>query len=591
MTRRKEEFFAQWPELASADTAEQQPSYAVAAETLRSLIAHGVRDFVYCPGSRNAPLAWALGRFTGIRVHTRVDERSAAFLALGLGRAGQPAAVITTSGTAVANCMPAVVEAAYSHIRMVVLTADRPSYYVDTGVSQTIRQDEFFGSYAPTINVVAPALVAEVDAIHELPQWAAGGPVHINLPFAEPLVYTELSPSMEAAWGTPIPVDSISPAAAATATAVAGTTESMTSSDVPVDLSKNTLVIAGDGAWEVPGLEEVPTIAEPTAPAPFNPVHPLAAKIFHTVQVNREINDIEYVVNTKPEQVIIVGRPTLHRDVLALLGDASISLISMSQTELFTDPEERAVHARSLKVTGAPSREWLRICEGASTVAAQAVRSTLEGEFNPGTTGITGMHVAAAVADTLGDGDVLFIGSSNPIRDFSMIGLPFAGVDTYSPRGVAGIDGTISQAIGVALAAQRRNPDELRAPRTVAVVGDITFLHEAAGLLGAGESVEDLTIVIVNDNGGSIFEYLEPGTHLPRESFEQYFAMPQTVDFGALVGAYGVDFEQVTTVEDLMAALDSRIEEPRGLSVIEVVCRRDNRRELHAALDKQVTLG
>ncbi|MDO4909071.1 MAG: 2-succinyl-5-enolpyruvyl-6-hydroxy-3-cyclohexene-1-carboxylic-acid synthase [Corynebacterium sp.] len=556
------------------------PSLTLAESILRTVVRAGIRDIIYCPGSRNAPFAQAMGAVAGVRIHKRIDERSATFLALGLGRAGRPAAVITTSGTAVANCLPAVVEASYAGVPMVIISADRPRRLIDSGASQTIRQEGIFSSYA---------LCLDVDRADEIPgeftrllAEALGNRavVHINAHLDVPLV-AETAPVFE------------NPTAPEAHIAIhANRPKSEHEGTVSVDLSENTLVIAGDGAWEVPGLEDVPTIAEPTAPAPFNPVHPLAAKIFHTVQVSREINDVQYVVDTKPKQVIVIGHPTLHREVMALLQDPEIRLICLSRTALYTDPAGHGEHAETLKITGEPSKQWLKICEGASSVAAEAVRNLLEGEFNPEKQGLLGLHVAAAVADTLGDTDVLFVGASNPIRDFSLIGLPFAGVETYSPRGAAGIDGSISQAIGVALATQTRNPGELRSPRTIAVMGDITFLHEVGGLAGASDlPIEDLTLIVVNDRGGSIFDNLEPGRYLEKNQFEDYFSMPQHVSIENLAAAYDLGYAKAENLEELLNLLDARIEKPQGFNIIEVICDRAARPALHDALDKAVTLG
>ena len=170
------------------------------------------------------------------------------------------------------------------------------------------------------------------------------------------------------------------------------------------------------------------------------------------------------------EQVIVVGHPTLHRGVLALLSDPDIDLVCLSRTEDFTNPRgESAQLGTTVKTSGEPTAEWMKICDGAAQMAADGVREVLAGE-DGSDLGFTGLHVAAAVGDTLAVGDVLVLGASNPVRDASLIGLPFDGVETYSPRGAAGIDGTIAQAIGVALATQSREAAAPRAPRTVALL-------------------------------------------------------------------------------------------------------------------------
>ena len=182
-------------------------------------------------------------------------------------------------------------------------------------------------------------------------------------------------------------------------------------------------------------------------------MHPLAARFFAQSEVAISHDGGDFAADTKPEQVIVVGHPTLHRDVMALLADPDIEVIGISRTETFTgQPDKRGSRVNA---NGQPTDTWLKICEAAGDVGAETVRQALtEDEF-----GFTGLHVAAAVCDTLGVGDTLVLGSSNPVRDASFVGMPFDGVSTYAARGAAGIDGTVSQAVGVALATQALRPD------------------------------------------------------------------------------------------------------------------------------------
>ena len=339
--------------------------------------------------------------------------------------------------------------------------------------------------------------------------------------------------------------------------------------EVAVDLSKNTLVIAGDEAWEVEGLQDVPTIAEPSAPGPYHPVHPAAAHIFRKAQVSAN----DYVVNTKVEQVIVVGHPTLHRSVLALMNDPDIDLVVLSRTKDFTNQRgEDARLGTTVKVTGEPSREWMKICEGATDMAGQAV------------------HVAAAVGDTLSVNDTLVLGASNPVRDAALVGLPFDGVDTYSPRGAAGIDGTIAQAIGISLATQSLDPTNWRAPRVMALMGDVTFLHDANSLLIPEDQPrpENLTIVVANDNGGGIFETLEQGADALRASFEPAFGTPHGVDVGKLAEAYEADYREVTTPQELLDTLAELKEYSTGITIVEAKTTRATRRALTEKLTAKV---
>ncbi|WP_448852976.1 2-succinyl-5-enolpyruvyl-6-hydroxy-3-cyclohexene-1-carboxylic-acid synthase [Corynebacterium frankenforstense] len=546
----------------SRDAAPQPPAStsdatALAAEVVDRL-AGFVTDVVVCPGSRNTPLTLALTARRDLRVHVRVDERSAAFLALGLARAQRRrVAVCMTSGTAVANCLPAVVEAAQSHTPLVVLAADRPARLVGTGASQTIVQRGLFGGYAPTLQVdhvgVGEGAAAQIDAF-----LAAHPQAHLNVALDNPLV----------------PAAAPEPVGGPRATRPRPVTPGVDHGEVAVDLTRDTLVIAGDEAWEVPGLEEVPTIAEPSAPAPLNPVHPLAAAVL------------------RPEQVIVVGHPTLHRAVLRLaagvLDDvapagaggsaAAPAVVVLSRTETVTDPEGAASRVGSrVRTSGAPRREWLAACERASQLAAEAVRAGLADSGY----GFTGLHVAAAVADELGDGDTLFAAASNPVRDLSWVGLPFAGVRTLTPRGAAGIDGSVSQAVGAALAAQAEHPELPTAPRTVALLGDLAFLHDVGGLLiGPDEPrPENLTIVVANDDGGGIFESLEIGAPGLRPGFERAFATPTGVDLGGVCAAYGVEHARVGNLGELVDALVDAAGHPR-FHVIEARTTRATRRAL-----------
>ncbi|MGV3207183.1 2-succinyl-5-enolpyruvyl-6-hydroxy-3-cyclohexene-1-carboxylic-acid synthase [Corynebacterium sp. 11266D000AW] len=529
------------------------------ARAVASELANHLTDVVICPGSRNAPLSLALIAQPGIRVHTRLDERAAAFLALGMARVQRRAVgVVMTSGTAVAHTLPAMIEASYAHLPLAVISADRPARLVGTGASQTIEQQGIFGRYAETTQVTTVEDAANIGE-----RFARDQQVHINVALDNPLV------------GEQLPEPGAAPASAPRASSAGWVDHG----EVEIDLSRNTLVIAGDEAWAVEGLEDVPTIAEPSAPAPYHPVHPAAAHIFRRAQVSAN----DYVVNTKVEQVIVVGHPTLHRAVLALINDPDIELVTLSRTADFTNP--RGEHARRgtrVKVTGEVSREWYRICQGAAEVGAEAVRSALENEDY----GFTGLHAAAAVADTLAVCDYFVVGASNPVRDASLVGLPFDGVETYSQRGVAGIDGTVAQAVGIALAGQSLHADLPRAPRTVALLGDVTFLHDASSLLIGPDNPrpENLTIVVANDDGGGIFETLEVGQEGLRGSFEQAFGTPHEADIESLVRGYGADYRRTETPQELLDVLAELKEYSAGVTVVEARTTRETRRGLNAAI-------
>ena len=532
------------------------------------LIRGGVRDVVLCPGSRNAPLAFALAdadRAGRLRLHVRIDERTAGFLAIGLAvGSGRPVPIAMTSGTAVANLGPAVVEANYARIPLIVLSANRPYELLGTGASQTMEQLGYFGSQVrAAISLgLAEDPPGELDTVSEPNRFAAqnaswrsvtcrvltaatgtrtanAGPVQFDIPLREPLVPEPDSDPNDFPPGRPDGRPwTYSPPV-------------VFDQPLPIDLTADTVVIAGHGAGVHPDLAQLPTVAEPTAPHPATPLHPLA------------------LTQVRPRQVIMLGRPTLHRPVSALLADPEIPVYALTTGPRWPDVSGNSTATGTrAEISGVVDPEWLRRCADAHARATAVVREQLAA--HPLT---TGLHVAAAVSAALLPGDQLVLGASNPVRDAALVGLNTDGVAVRSNRGVAGIDGTVSTAIGAALA----HPG-----RTIALLGDLTFVHDASGLLiGPTEPAPAaLTIVVSNDNGGGIFELLEQGDPRFADVSSRIFGTPHDVDVGALCRAYHVEAHQID-VDDLAAAL---AEPHEGMRVLEVKADRSSLRHLHGAI-------
>ncbi len=540
------------------------PSTAQARVVVDELIRGGVRDVVLCPGSRNAPLAFALqdaDREGRVRLHVRIDERTAGFLAIGLAiAAGKPVCVAMTSGTAVANLGPAVVEANYARVPLIVLSANRPYEMLGTGANQTMEQLGYFGTQVraaislglaedtpdkmDALNATWRSATCRVLVAATGSRTANAGPVQFDIPLREPLV-PELEPG-------PIPPGRPD--------GKPWTYTPTVTFDQPldIDLTLDTIVIAGHGAGVRPELAALPTVAEPTAPPAANPLHPLA------------------LPRLRPQQVIMLGRPTLHRPVSAMLADPSLPVYALTTGPRWPDVSGNSQANGTRAVTsGTPRPDWLKRCAELNGHALVAVRDQLAA--HPLT---TGLHVAAAVTDALRPGDQLVLGASNPVRDVALVGLgaaPYRGeISVRSNRGVAGIDGTVSTAIGAALA------HDPTGGRTVALIGDLTFVHDSSGLLiGPTEPVPaDLTIVVSNDNGGGIFELLEQGDPRFSDVSARVFGTPHDVDVGALCRAYHIDSKQIE-LDDVGAALD---EPAGGMRVLEVKADRSSLRQLHAAI-------
>ncbi|MEO8814383.1 MAG: 2-succinyl-5-enolpyruvyl-6-hydroxy-3-cyclohexene-1-carboxylic-acid synthase [Mycobacterium sp.] len=545
------------------------PSTVQAGIVVDELIRGGVRDVVLCPGSRNAPLAFALAaadRAGRVRLHVRIDERTAGYLAIGLAvGADAPVCVAMTSGTAVANLGPAVVEANYARVPLIVLSANRPYELLGTGANQTMEQLGYFGTQvratislglaedAPerldAFNATWRSATCRVVAAATGSRTANAGPVQFDIPLREPLV-SELQ--SDGAGG---------PAGRPHGTPWTYTPPVSFDQPLDIDLTPNTVVIAGHGAGVHPNLAALPTVAEPTAPAPVNPLHPLALSLL------------------RPQQVIMAGRPTLHRSVSALLADPSVPVYALTTGPRWPDVSgnSQATGTRAV-TTGAPETAWLARCAERNRLALAAVRGQLAA--HPLT---TGLHVAAVVVAALRPGDQLVLGASNPVRDIALVGLGSQGhpkgLVVRSNRGVAGIDGTVSTAIGAALAHERVHGAQAR---TVALIGDLTFVHDSSGLLiGPTEPTpRQLTIVVSNDNGGGIFELLEQGDPRFADVSSRIFGTPHDVDVGALCRAYHVESRQIDAGE-LAAAL---AEPSSGMRVLEVKADRSSLRALHAAI-------
>jgi len=552
------------------------PSTALATVLVDELIRGGVTEAVLSPGSRSAPLAFALHRADAdgrLRLHVRIDERTAGFLALGLAKAsGRPVAVVTTSGTAAVNLHPAVVEASYSGVPLLALTADRPAELRGVGANQTIDQMRLYGDAAVLfVDVAAPD-----EGVGQVAQWrgVAGqalaalhsGPVHLNVALRDPLV-----PDGSEVWVEPLTVAAEQPTW-------------LHRQDVgePTLLPQGprTVVIAGDGSsWAARWVAEAaswPLLAEPTSGARNGP-NALAS---YRLVLDHLAADIE--------RVVVFGRPTLSRPVTRLLTRADIEVLlvrgpGVVPTMGRTDVERADSVAPGWVEKAAPRAEpdaWLRRWLDADAVAQKVVAEILDAD-------LSGPAIARTVADALPAGALLVVGSSASARDLDLAvpwddPLPESG-SAVTPagrrlvlanRGAAGIDGTVSTAVGAALA---------HGGDAYALLGDLTFLHDTTGLvIGPDEPRPDLTIVVNNDDGGGIFGQLEPGEPGLAGPFERLFGTSHGVDIASLCAATRTAHQLVASTAELSDALS--IESRRGIRVVEVRTDRSLRRDLDRRL-------
>ena len=533
------------------------PSPRVAVAIVEELIASGVRDVVLAPGSRSAPISLALAdaeRRGLVRLHVRIDERSAAYLALGLARgSGAPVAVVTTSGTAAVNLHPAIVEAAYSGVPIVAVTADRPGAVRGSGANQTIDQRDLFGD-----DVVACLDLEGLDesdlrrVVADALDLAVGdqpGPLHLNVPLSEPLVATGAHAVGEVRARARDP-RSTRERPAMSALAPAG-----------VDATRG-LLIAGDFDDPVVRADAAalaeslgwPIVSEPSGNLSS---HPQALR--HGPMLLGSASDLDLA----PDVVVTVGRVGLHRSVSAVIRAARAHIAVDVPPRLGRVDALRTARAVvetvPLADAGAPDPGWSARWEAADEAAATVVAGALD------TDDLTGPSVARLVAQHAGADDLLVIGPSWPVRHVSSYAGPVRA-NCIGNRGTSGIDGVVSTAWGAAVA----HADRHAAAKTYALVGDLTAIYDRNGLLApASEPRPRLDYLVVDNDGGGIFSSLEQGAPDFARDFERVFGTPHGGDLEELLAAPGIEVVSVETAADLRRVLSDGAD---GVRVIVARC-------------------
>lgn len=546
-----------------------------AGDLVRLLVAQGFTDWFYCPGSRDAPLGYALNQLAASRrlnLHVRIDERDAAFMALGSTRAGHPAVLVMTSGTAVGNALPAVMEAAHAGLPLLVLSADRPAALRGTGANQTTWQPGIFGDFVRFATDIQPgvtpaelqravsAAVASCRGVSPSPHRATNekrfplpGPVHFNASFIEPLAPPET-------------IEAFATRATRTASA--------TASEDPLDphqAPRGTLLIAGDlsdatytDLCEAVENAGIPVLAEPQTAWRC---HPNAVRGY----AKAAGTTLSAVAEHNIERVIVAGRPTLTRPITRLITrrDIPVETVGTPGTTVnladniarqWTDASTLACELAKAAKPSPPAaprppaetpESWLEMWR----VAGEDAVADLTQDW--------GFHSAAqAIWDstmTAPEPMDLYLGASLTIRVFDAVARILAPNCVFTNRGLAGIDGTIASAWGAALA--RRQPMRL-------VLGDVSFFHDLGALChGRTEEVPNLQVIVINNGGGRIFGGLEHGA-APAETFTRMFLTAQVGDICGLARAADWQAERIDNQADLVSALAQPV---RGLSLLEVV--------------------
>ena len=582
----------------------------------------GVRDAVVCPGSRSAPLALALLAEARVTVHVRLDERSAGFFAIGCAKAtGRAVVVVTTSGTAAAELHPSVLEADLAGVPLIVCTADRPPVLHGVGAPQTVCQQRIYG---PAVRFYAePGVAGGVDrrawrsigsrlVAEALGGPCGPGPVHANLAFAEPLTGTvdQLPPGRG---GADDPWHAVTRGGAASDAAVGSLLAA-------VGRSARGVIVAGDGATGAGGDDPGDTgegggRAAPGAPGTGTPSRRVAA-----IELARALRwpvladprawprtpDPCVVASAaaiarspaatgalRPDVVVHLGAPHASKAVAAWtaatarLGTHHVLVDPYGRyqdpdrtaaTVVAADPAELSRRAANSVLT-APAGAWLERWIAADAAAQRAIDGVLADHAE-----CTEPGVARALHAAVPEGATIVVSSSMPVRDLEW----FAGARAGAPRVIAnrganGIDGVVSTVLGAAAARARAEGPVL------GLMGDLAFLHDVSGLVwGQAEQPPDATLVVVDNGGGGIFDFLPYATELDGRSFDRAFATPQRADVAVVARAFGCTVRELGALAELAPAVAVATAD-RGITV--VIARTDRKANvaLHAELEHAVT--
>lgn len=570
------------------------PSTALALVLVDELARGGVTDAVVSPGSRSTALAMGFHDDPRIRCHVQVDERSAGFLAVGLARgSGRPVAVVCTSGTAAANLHPAVLEADAGRVPLLLLTSDRPPELRGAGANQTIDQ---IGLYGHAVRWFVEVGVPEARP-DQVRYWrstgshavaaATGlagppGPVHLNLAFREPTV-----PATDdgRTTGEPFPFELGGRPGGAPWTQVHRPKRTLSEPDVDglasrIAATERGLLVVGDTTADPAAVRSLargagwPLVAEPISSARGGPDAIVHAHWLLGVE--------RFARHHRPDLVLRVGRTALSRNVEALLGSGVPQILldgdgswfdpQRALAELVVADPSQTCAALAAALPAPAGSDWLSAWEDADDLAEAAVDEVLAGIGAP-----TEPQVARDVAAATPAGGTLVVASSMPVRDLDLVMAPREDLRVVGNRGVSGIDGFVSTALGVAATS---------AGATVALAGDLSFLHDRNGLLAALDLERvQLTVVVVDNDGGGIFSLLPPAAY--SGSFERMFGTPHGLDLADVARTHRLPYERVDRAADVHDAVHRAVA-AGGIRMLHVRTDRADNADLHRRLQAAV---
>jgi 2-succinyl-5-enolpyruvyl-6-hydroxy-3-cyclohexene-1-carboxylate synthase len=549
--------------------------YLAATAFFTELLDQGLTDILVSPGSRSTALAISAQKTIGFKVMVHLDERSAGFWALGIAKASnRPVVLICTSGTAAANYLPAVAEAHFSQIPLIVITADRPPELQNRGAGQTINQSGIYGAHVrwacelPIANDASPEWFQSTAArSFQIATGPHPGPVHLNWPFREPLE----------------PIDQALPKV----------------SNKPIVLTRHASVInsqALEALQSIANHENGLVLAGPMTQNLSEAVSSFCIKTGWPLlaeplsQLRRQlpgvnvISHYDHLLRTNwgerhaPTAVVRIGQPMTskplrlwlerHRPQHLLIGDGVAWTDASTTVTALLDTSTEILG--QVSGTGG-SQDWSKKWVAADNAASAAINEVLD----------TGPLLEASIAREFGrilpDMAVLYVSNSMPIRDIdSFFEANSSDLTCFGNRGASGIDGLISSAAGVASTGRT----------TTLFTGDLAFIHDVSGLLAASQHNIDLTIVVSNNNGGGIFSFLPIVENLDAQNFEKLFTTPQKHSVEDLSKVVQADYTAISSLSELRAALKRST---KGLRILEIMVDRDANLKQHHHITSSVS--
>lgn len=549
-----------------------------------ALYAGGVRDVVISPGSRSTPLAYAFASAQDLHMHRQVDERSAAFYALGLAKStNKPVVLLCTSGTAAANYFPAIIEAKYARVPLIVLTADRPHELREVGAPQAINQVQLYGEHVKwSVDFpipdgqpqTLPFITRHVARACMTATSAPFGPVHINIPFREPLTidFQAHLPEIDLQLygGELVPTD----AAQQALTNIINTTERGILVIGEQALTTNSAVL-----WQLIRQLQWPVLVESLSNLRGN--IPLDCRHYIIATYDAILKSEEFKAVVAPQTVIRIGAQPVSKFVQMFITEANPQhYVVIDEDALFRDATATAtmvVQAQigdwlaelpiATVIEAAYVEEWRDVNE----LAMEYIEHYIDGAVDEGA---AMSHLLAGVPEETD----IFVSSSMPIRDIDTFFLPTTrDVRIFANRGANGIDGVVSTALGFSQRNERN---------TVLVIGDLAFLHDASGLIATRYQQCDLDIVVMNNDGGGIFSYLPQAK--VEAHYEELFGTPTALTFEHIAAMYDLEYCAVEDVQELYGIMQT----PRTrIRLIEVFTNREENTFAHRALWQQIALG